>query len=234
MTSNCEVGSLNDEIFSNKFPTLISQHIQMRELKTILIKYGHSTSQWGMDESKNLGSLHREIQKGITDLKCIDGKLTRVCIIARVTVYDGNGNELVEVKQEFKHSKWLFLRPRRFRTRSEQRHINKKVQYLWVEENKFGSSFKSEPIPAAARRALYEELEIPKEDLNTIEFCPLYTSKCYTHSSQSYPGMQSYYFIANYEVHLGNAKTKHLIKPFYVWEGKELITTFHWQPIQSL
>jgi hypothetical protein len=233
MKSSCEVGSLNDDLFSNTFPTLVSHDMEIGVLKNLLERYDHGTNKWGKNESKTLDSLHREIRRGITDLKCIDGKLTRICIIARVMVYDGQGNELVEVKQEFKHSKWLFWKSNRYRTRPDQRHINKKVQYLWVEGNKFGNSFKSEPVPVAARRALYEELEIPHQDLNNIEFSPLLTMKCYTPSSQSYPGLQSYYFIAHYEVHLGNENTKHLIKPYYIWEGKELITTFHWQPIQQ-
>jgi hypothetical protein len=232
MKSYCEVGSLNDDLFNTKFPTLVSQNMEISELKTLLKKHTQCTAKWGEGESKTLDSLHREIRRGITDLKLINGKLTRICLIARVIVYDGNGNELVEVKQEFKHSKWLFLRPKRFRTRPDQRHINKKVRFLWSGDDPYGRIAKREPVPLAARRALYEELEIPREDLNIIEFCPLLTTKCYTPSSQSYPELQSYYFIAHYEVHLGNENTKHLIKPYYVWKGKELITTFHWQPIQ--
>jgi hypothetical protein len=231
MKSTCEVGFLNDPLLDSGPDSFVSPEITFNELQTILTSHSVSTLQWGAEESKSVKSLLREVQRGICDLKLVDDRLTRVCLIVRVEVFDGKGNQLVETKQEFNHSKLMFLRPKRYRIRPDQKHINKKVKYKWWDTTVL--QYKCEPVPLAARRALFEELQIPREDISKIEYFSQNTIKCYTPSSQSYPELPTYYFITRFEVHLGNPNTKHLIKDFYIHKGKEVITTFQWQPIKQ-
>jgi hypothetical protein len=218
----CKPGFLDDHLLQDTNTSLVFREIKKEVLLTLLTSHNIDISKWGSGESKTVSSLHREIKRGIADLRITGRHLTRICIVARISVFDSNANQLVEVGQEFKNTK-------RIRHRNNQNHINKKVRYLWDD-----SVAGCESISVAARRALFEELAIPLDELDKIEYAPQGIEKCYTSSSQSYPGLPTFYFISHFDVNLGSQNTKHLIKPHYIWEGKELITTFAWKPKSSL
>lgn len=212
-------------------------------LESLLEIFNITYDNWETGQFKSFDSLLKEIQLGITDLIVEKNQLVRVVEIARLLVFDGMGNQLVETEQEFLKNG---IPTGRKRYRPNQHFINKKRFRLWRFDEQNGLYYQPEPMPKTAFRGFVQELDLrSKNDLeiiNDLYFQPRGLYRQITQACQSY-GFATIYYFAIYHINLadenvverfGIERIEKIIKPQYTWWGKEVKTTFEWKSIEEV
>lgn len=139
----------------------------MSDLKNWLAEHKIDFSRWGIGSAKSVQDLFREIEKG--DTKLVATK--RLVEVAVIIIRSGE-KFLVETKQEFSDN--------RTRMRS------------WPPSEKFSLT---EGVEAAARRCLFEELALRKDQIKSVKVQP--NSIIQEKKSSSYPGL-----VTRYKLHI--------------------------------
>lgn len=157
------------------------QEVTRAELLELLKKYNVPFEKWGTGESKTIEHLLSELSSGESELIEKQGNLVRKSFGAAVNVYyknrEGKVFKLKEAKQVFRDG--------REKIRDLGTSIGEKIK-------------PGESALSAAQRALSEELGID-EKLELKQASPIIKGPV---SSQSFPGLQSEYFINVFEFFL--------------------------------
>jgi len=155
-------------------------------LVELLKKYDVPFDSWGTGESKTAEHLLSEINLGESDLVEERGILVKKSFVAAINVYYKQGDKIFKLKE----AKQIFYDGR------------EKVRDL---ETSIGEKMRpGESASSAAYRALSEELGI-KERIELKPVSPITKGPV---ASQSFPGLQSKFFINVFEIFLPDSMYK--------------------------
>lgn len=182
------------------------QEMKKEDLLSLLKKYNVPFNGWGTGESKTVEHLLSELNSGESELIEQGGSLVRKSFGAAIDVYYKKREKIFKLKE----AKQVF-RDGREKIRDLETSIGEKIR-------------SGENTLSAARRALSEELGI-EEEIDFKQIAPIIKGPT---PSQSFPGLQSEYFINVFEVFL----PERLYKPKgYTEEQADKKSIFNWEEV---